>query len=107
MQHEIPSSISAINKTLVSSSIAPIAKLPCVLPLNLCGNAVLCFVCSFPFPQVALQFPTKFWQSKMKGSMVFGQIPVSPEQRGLFNVFYDLTTVTQVIALPLFLVVYF
>ncbi|XP_064596763.1 LOW QUALITY PROTEIN: lysine-specific histone demethylase 1B-like [Liolophura sinensis] len=45
--------------------------------------------------KVALQFPTKFWESKMKGSMVFGQIPVSPDQRGLFNVFYDLTTVTQ------------
>ncbi|KAM9761563.1 lysine-specific histone demethylase 2-like [Menidia menidia] len=41
-------------------------------------------------PQIALQFPTRFWDSKIQGANYFGHIPPAPEKRGLFSVFYDL-----------------
>lgn len=40
--------------------------------------------------QIALQFPYRFWDSKVKGADYFGHIPPSPEKRGLFSVFYDM-----------------
>ncbi|ESO82363.1 hypothetical protein LOTGIDRAFT_176287, partial [Lottia gigantea] len=41
---------------------------------------------------VCLQFDKKFWKSKTDGDDFFGHVPVSESQRGLFNVFYDLST---------------
>lgn len=40
--------------------------------------------------QVALQFPTRFWDSKIQGADYFGHVPPCPEKRGLFSVFYDM-----------------
>uniref|UniRef100_A0A3Q2TCI5 Lysine demethylase 1B n=1 Tax=Fundulus heteroclitus TaxID=8078 RepID=A0A3Q2TCI5_FUNHE len=40
--------------------------------------------------KIALQFPTRFWDSKIQGADYFGHIPPSPEKRGMFSVFYDL-----------------
>ncbi|ESO94098.1 hypothetical protein LOTGIDRAFT_145165, partial [Lottia gigantea] len=42
--------------------------------------------------KVCLQFDKKFWKSKTDGDDFFGHVPVSESQRGLFNVFYDLST---------------
>uniref|UniRef100_A0A8B9HV38 [histone-H3]-N(6),N(6)-dimethyl-L-lysine(4) FAD-dependent demethylase n=1 Tax=Astyanax mexicanus TaxID=7994 RepID=A0A8B9HV38_ASTMX len=41
--------------------------------------------------KIALQFPYRFWDSKVKGADYFGHVPPSPEKRGLFSVFYDMT----------------
>lgn len=40
--------------------------------------------------QVALQFPTRFWDGKIQGADYFGHVPPCPEKRGLFSVFYDM-----------------
>lgn len=40
--------------------------------------------------QIALQFPYRFWDSKVQGADYFGRIPPSPEKRGMFSVFYDM-----------------
>ncbi|KAK5602237.1 Lysine-specific histone demethylase 1B [Crenichthys baileyi] len=40
--------------------------------------------------KIALQFPNRFWDSKIQGADYFGHIPPSPERRGMFSVFYDL-----------------
>ncbi|KAM9729643.1 lysine-specific histone demethylase 2-like isoform 5-T9 [Menidia menidia] len=40
--------------------------------------------------KIALQFPTRFWDSKIQGADYFGHIPPAPEKLGLFSVFYDL-----------------
>ena len=44
------------------------------------------------YPQISLKFPTKFWQSKIKGADFFGHVPISEEHRGLFAIFYDMNT---------------
>ncbi|CAM4641296.1 unnamed protein product [Leuciscus chuanchicus] len=40
--------------------------------------------------KVALQFPTRFWDSKVQRADYFGHVPASVEKRGLFSVFYDM-----------------
>lgn len=40
--------------------------------------------------QIALQFPYRFWDSKIQGADYFGHIPPIPEKRGMFSVFYDM-----------------
>lgn len=40
--------------------------------------------------QIALQFPYRFWDSKVQGADYFGHVPPCPEKRGLFSVFYDM-----------------
>ncbi|CAL9690747.1 unnamed protein product [Knipowitschia caucasica] len=40
--------------------------------------------------KVALQFPFRFWDSKIQGADYFGHIPPSPDHRGMFGVFYDM-----------------
>ncbi|KAM9165047.1 lysine-specific histone demethylase 2 isoform 2-T2 [Pangshura tecta] len=40
--------------------------------------------------KVALQFPYRFWDSKIQGADFFGHVPPSSSQRGLFSVFYDM-----------------
>ncbi|CAB1320437.1 unnamed protein product [Coregonus sp. 'balchen'] len=40
--------------------------------------------------KVALQFPFRFWDSKIQGADYFGHIPPSPDKRGMFGVFYDM-----------------
>ncbi|CAL8298829.1 unnamed protein product [Lota lota] len=40
--------------------------------------------------KIALQFPYRFWDKKVQGADYFGHIPPSPDQRGMFGVFYDL-----------------
>ncbi|XP_051948616.1 lysine-specific histone demethylase 2 [Xyrauchen texanus] len=40
--------------------------------------------------KIALQFPYRFWDSKIQGADYFGHVPPCPEKRGLFSVFYDL-----------------
>ncbi|XP_076850208.1 lysine-specific histone demethylase 2 [Brachyhypopomus gauderio] len=41
--------------------------------------------------KIALQFPHRFWDRKIQGADYFGHVPPSPEKRGLFSVFYDMT----------------
>uniref|UniRef100_A0A4W4HBL8 [histone-H3]-N(6),N(6)-dimethyl-L-lysine(4) FAD-dependent demethylase n=1 Tax=Electrophorus electricus TaxID=8005 RepID=A0A4W4HBL8_ELEEL len=41
--------------------------------------------------KIALQFPHRFWDAKIQGADYFGHVPPSPEKRGLFSVFYDMT----------------
>nr|XP_057904008.1 lysine-specific histone demethylase 2 isoform X2 [Doryrhamphus excisus] len=40
--------------------------------------------------KIALQFPYRFWDSKIQGADYFGHVPPSPDKRGLFTVFYDM-----------------
>ncbi|XP_053323020.1 lysine-specific histone demethylase 2 [Spea bombifrons] len=40
--------------------------------------------------KVALQFPYRFWDSKIQGADFFGHIPPDSSKRGLFGVFYDM-----------------
>ncbi|XP_048363646.1 lysine-specific histone demethylase 1B [Sphaerodactylus townsendi] len=40
--------------------------------------------------KIALQFPYRFWDSKIQGADFFGHIPPSSNKRGLFSVFYDM-----------------
>uniref|UniRef100_A0A8C3RR36 Lysine demethylase 1B n=1 Tax=Chelydra serpentina TaxID=8475 RepID=A0A8C3RR36_CHESE len=40
--------------------------------------------------KVALQFPYRFWDSKIQGADFFGHVPPSSSKRGLFSVFYDM-----------------
>ncbi|XP_031215428.1 lysine-specific histone demethylase 1B isoform X1 [Mastomys coucha] len=40
--------------------------------------------------KIALQFPFRFWDSKVQGADFFGHVPPSASQRGLFAVFYDM-----------------
>lgn len=40
--------------------------------------------------QIALQFPYRFWDSKIQGADFFGHIPPDSGKRGLFGVFYDM-----------------
>ncbi|XP_039520072.1 lysine-specific histone demethylase 1B isoform X1 [Pimephales promelas] len=79
-------------------------KVLVTLPLALLQNNTVCF--SPPLPErklkaihslgagaiekVALQFPTRFWDSKVQGADYFGHVPASVEKRGLFSVFYDM-----------------
>ncbi|KAL7984475.1 hypothetical protein Chor_003045 [Crotalus horridus] len=39
--------------------------------------------------KIALQFPYRFWESKIQGADYFGHIPPNSNKRGLFSVFYD------------------
>ncbi|XP_071469817.1 lysine-specific histone demethylase 2 isoform X1 [Marmota flaviventris] len=40
--------------------------------------------------KIALQFPYRFWDSKVQGADFFGHVPPSASQRGLFAVYYDM-----------------
>ncbi|XP_053571814.1 lysine-specific histone demethylase 2 [Bombina bombina] len=40
--------------------------------------------------KIALQFPYRFWDSKIQGADFFGHIPSNSSKRGLFGVFYDM-----------------
>ncbi|XP_048849834.1 lysine-specific histone demethylase 1B [Brienomyrus brachyistius] len=40
--------------------------------------------------KIALQFPYRFWDSKIQGADYFGHVPPSPEKRGMFGMFYDM-----------------
>ncbi|CAI5779924.1 lysine-specific histone demethylase 1B [Podarcis lilfordi] len=40
--------------------------------------------------KIALQFPYRFWDSKIQGADYFGHVPPSSSKRGLFSVFYDM-----------------
>uniref|UniRef100_A0A8C9M5W0 Lysine demethylase 1B n=1 Tax=Panthera tigris altaica TaxID=74533 RepID=A0A8C9M5W0_PANTA len=40
--------------------------------------------------KIALQFPYRFWDSKVQGADFFGHVPPSAGKRGLFAVFYDM-----------------
>uniref|UniRef100_A0A2D4P013 L-amino-acid oxidase n=1 Tax=Micrurus surinamensis TaxID=129470 RepID=A0A2D4P013_MICSU len=40
--------------------------------------------------KIALQFPYRFWESKIQGADYFGHIPPNSSKRGLFSVFYDM-----------------
>ncbi|XP_027622936.1 lysine-specific histone demethylase 1B isoform X1 [Tupaia chinensis] len=40
--------------------------------------------------KIALQFPYRFWDSKVQGADFFGHVPPTASQRGLFAVFYDM-----------------
>lgn len=40
--------------------------------------------------QIALQFPYRFWDRRVQGADYFGHVPPSPENRGMFSVFYDM-----------------
>uniref|UniRef100_A0A7N6B4Y0 [histone-H3]-N(6),N(6)-dimethyl-L-lysine(4) FAD-dependent demethylase n=1 Tax=Anabas testudineus TaxID=64144 RepID=A0A7N6B4Y0_ANATE len=45
---------------------------------------------SYMVLKVALQFPCRFWDSKIQGADYFGHIPPGPDKRGMFSVFYDM-----------------
>ncbi|XP_063155016.1 lysine-specific histone demethylase 2 isoform X1 [Candoia aspera] len=40
--------------------------------------------------KIALQFPYRFWDSKIQGADYFGHVPPNSGKRGLFSVFYDM-----------------
>ncbi|XP_066572012.1 lysine-specific histone demethylase 2 isoform X1 [Amia ocellicauda] len=40
--------------------------------------------------KIALQFPYRFWDSKIQGADFFGHVPSTSDKRGLFGVFYDM-----------------
>ncbi|KAK2508789.1 hypothetical protein MC885_021142, partial [Smutsia gigantea] len=40
--------------------------------------------------KIALQFPYRFWDSKVQGADFFGHVPPCASKRGLFAVFYDM-----------------
>ncbi|XP_058033863.1 lysine-specific histone demethylase 2 isoform X2 [Ahaetulla prasina] len=40
--------------------------------------------------KIALQFPYRFWESKIQGADYFGHVPPNSSKRGLFSVFYDM-----------------
>ncbi|KAM3928456.1 lysine-specific histone demethylase 2 isoform 2-T2 [Leptodactylus fuscus] len=40
--------------------------------------------------KIGLQFPYRFWDSKIHGADFFGHIPPDSSKRGLFGVFYDM-----------------
>uniref|UniRef100_A0A3P8VET1 [histone-H3]-N(6),N(6)-dimethyl-L-lysine(4) FAD-dependent demethylase n=1 Tax=Cynoglossus semilaevis TaxID=244447 RepID=A0A3P8VET1_CYNSE len=40
--------------------------------------------------KIALRFPHRFWDKKIQGADYFGHVPPSPDQRGMFSVFYDM-----------------
>ncbi|XP_077209162.1 lysine-specific histone demethylase 2 [Paroedura picta] len=40
--------------------------------------------------KIAMQFPYRFWDSKIQGADFFGHIPPCSNKRGLFSVFYDM-----------------
>ncbi|XP_010114831.1 PREDICTED: lysine-specific histone demethylase 1B isoform X2 [Chlamydotis macqueenii] len=40
--------------------------------------------------KIALEFPYRFWDSKIQGADFFGHVPPNSSQRGLFSVFYDM-----------------
>lgn len=50
----------------------------------------VCLAISLLTFQIALQFPYRFWDSKVQGADFFGHVPPSASQRGLFAVFYDM-----------------
>ncbi|KAH8026549.1 hypothetical protein HPB51_021443 [Rhipicephalus microplus] len=41
--------------------------------------------------KVALKFTRPFWSAEVRSADFFGHVPSSPEQRGLFSVFFDLS----------------
>lgn len=41
--------------------------------------------------KVILEFPTRFWASRVQGTEYFGRLPVTDKDRGFFSVFYDMT----------------
>ncbi|XP_065281248.1 lysine-specific histone demethylase 1B-like isoform X2 [Dermacentor albipictus] len=45
--------------------------------------------------KVALKFSRPFWSAQVTSADFFGHVPSSPEQRGLFSVFFDLSPRTQ------------
>ncbi|XP_006516980.1 lysine-specific histone demethylase 1B isoform X5 [Mus musculus] len=47
--------------------------------------------------KIALQFPYRFWDSKVQGADFFGHVPPSASQRGLFAVFYDMDSQQSVL----------
>lgn len=46
--------------------------------------------------KVALKFSQPFWSGQVTSADFFGHVPASPEQRGLFSVFFDLSPRVQV-----------
>ncbi|XP_072175827.1 lysine-specific histone demethylase 2-like [Diadema setosum] len=42
--------------------------------------------------KVALQFPERFWDRMVQDNDYFGHIPLDPEERGFFSVFYDMSS---------------
>jgi len=81
-------------------------KVIVTLPLALLKEEAISFYPSLPdwkkgainrigagcIEKIALKFPTKFWQSKIKGADFFGHVPSTEEHRGLFAIFYDIKT---------------
>lgn len=45
--------------------------------------------------KVALKFSRPFWADRVTSADFFGHVPASPEQRGLFSVFFDLSPCVQ------------
>ncbi|XP_028908791.1 lysine-specific histone demethylase 1B isoform X2 [Ornithorhynchus anatinus] len=45
--------------------------------------------------KIALQFPYRFWDSKIQGADFFGHVPPNSSKRGLFAVFYDMDPQSQ------------
>lgn len=44
------------------------------------------------FIKVAVRFPTRFWHEKINQADYFGYVPENVEEKGIFNVFYDLSS---------------
>ncbi|XP_048059434.1 lysine-specific histone demethylase 1B isoform X2 [Megalobrama amblycephala] len=94
----------AVKVTSTCGSHWSAQKVLVTVPLALLQKSVISFTPPLPerklkaihslgagvIEKVALQFPTRFWDSKIQGADYFGHVPPCPEKRGLFSVFYDM-----------------
>uniref|UniRef100_A0A8D0GRL1 Flavin-containing amine oxidase domain-containing protein 1 n=1 Tax=Sphenodon punctatus TaxID=8508 RepID=A0A8D0GRL1_SPHPU len=79
-------------------------KVLVTIPLTLLQKSAIQFIPSLPerkmkainslgtgvIEKIALQFPYRFWDSKIQGADFFGHIPPGSSKRGLFSLFYDM-----------------
>lgn len=93
-----------VKVTTTSGSQFTAQRVLVTIPLTLLQKAIIQFFPALPerklkaihslgtgvIEKIALQFPYRFWDRKVQGADYFGHVPPSPENRGMFSVFYDM-----------------